>query len=187
MASSLQGRQTFHRFDKFNSKYNPVGASELRDLYLKTENYLGGEYFARMVKVSEPSASPSPPQLSDSIGTGALHGLFVVFSFPNPCPSTVPLQRGRGAQGPVLWPWPPAPEPGQAGAACVHCVHCRQGEGEGSHRGSTHRVQPCCPVCLQPALGWEQLSSMWSHVCRLVWLRVWWCKPRPFSPGRSLC
>lgn len=55
---SSQGRQTFHRFDKFNSKYNPVGASELRDLYLKTENYLGGEYFARMVKVSEPSASP---------------------------------------------------------------------------------------------------------------------------------
>lgn len=54
---SPQGRQTFHRFDKFNSKYNPVGASELRDLYLKTENYLGGEYFARMVKVSEPSAS----------------------------------------------------------------------------------------------------------------------------------
>ncbi|XP_034625922.1 AMP deaminase 3 isoform X4 [Trachemys scripta elegans] len=46
------GRQTFHRFDKFNSKYNPVGASELRDLYLKTENYLGGEYFARMVKVT---------------------------------------------------------------------------------------------------------------------------------------
>lgn len=49
----LQGRQTFHRFDKFNSKYNPVGASELRDLYLKTENYIGGEYFARMVKVSK--------------------------------------------------------------------------------------------------------------------------------------
>ncbi|XP_029438523.1 AMP deaminase 3 isoform X2 [Rhinatrema bivittatum] len=44
------GRQTFHRFDKFNAKYNPVGASELRDLYLKTENYLGGEYFARIVK-----------------------------------------------------------------------------------------------------------------------------------------
>lgn len=49
----LQGRQTFHRFDKFNSKYNPVGASELRDLYLKTENYIGGEYFARMVKVNK--------------------------------------------------------------------------------------------------------------------------------------
>ncbi|MGH0175624.1 UNVERIFIED_CONTAM: hypothetical protein FKN15_071014 [Acipenser sinensis] len=44
------GRQTFHRFDKFNSKYNPVGASELRDLYLKTDNYMDGEYFARLVK-----------------------------------------------------------------------------------------------------------------------------------------
>ncbi|XP_069760089.1 AMP deaminase 3-like isoform X2 [Narcine bancroftii] len=43
-------RQTFHRFDKFNSKYNPVGASELRDLYLKTDNYIQGEYFARIIK-----------------------------------------------------------------------------------------------------------------------------------------
>ncbi|XP_005989754.1 AMP deaminase 3 isoform X2 [Latimeria chalumnae] len=44
------GRQTFHRFDKFNAKYNPVGASELRDLYLKTDNYMDGEYFARIIK-----------------------------------------------------------------------------------------------------------------------------------------
>ncbi|XP_066556936.1 AMP deaminase 3 isoform X2 [Amia ocellicauda] len=44
------GRQTFHRFDKFNSKYNPVGASELREIYLKTDNYINGEYFARLVK-----------------------------------------------------------------------------------------------------------------------------------------
>ncbi|XP_027882941.1 AMP deaminase 3b isoform X2 [Xiphophorus couchianus] len=42
------GRQTFHRFDKFNSKYNPVGASELREIYLKTDNYIKGEYFARL-------------------------------------------------------------------------------------------------------------------------------------------
>lgn len=48
----LQGRQTFQRFDKFNAKYNPVGASELRDLYLKTENHIGGEYFATIIKVS---------------------------------------------------------------------------------------------------------------------------------------
>lgn len=46
-----QGRQTFHRFDKFNSKYNPVGASELREIYLKTNNDIKGEYFARLVKV----------------------------------------------------------------------------------------------------------------------------------------
>ncbi|KAL0603644.1 AMP deaminase 1 [Plecturocebus cupreus] len=38
------GRQTFQRFDKFNDKYNPVGASELRDVYLKTDNYINGEY-----------------------------------------------------------------------------------------------------------------------------------------------
>ncbi|XP_068452964.1 AMP deaminase 1 [Clinocottus analis] len=44
------GRQTFQRFDKFNAKYNPVGASELRDLYMKTENYIGGEYFATIIK-----------------------------------------------------------------------------------------------------------------------------------------
>ncbi|XP_073176305.1 AMP deaminase 1 isoform X3 [Lepidochelys kempii] len=44
------GRQTFQRFDKFNDKYNPVGASELRDLYLKTENTIDGEYFATIIK-----------------------------------------------------------------------------------------------------------------------------------------
>ncbi|XP_028813453.1 AMP deaminase 3-like isoform X3 [Denticeps clupeoides] len=44
------GRQTFHRFDKFNSKYNPVGANELREIYLKTDNYINGEYFARIIK-----------------------------------------------------------------------------------------------------------------------------------------
>ncbi|KAH0618956.1 hypothetical protein JD844_018532 [Phrynosoma platyrhinos] len=44
------GRQTFQRFDKFNAKYNPVGASELRDLYLKTENAINGDYFATIIK-----------------------------------------------------------------------------------------------------------------------------------------
>ncbi|KAG7274429.1 hypothetical protein CRUP_033585 [Coryphaenoides rupestris] len=44
------GRQTFHRFDKFNSKYNPVGANELREIYLKADNLIHGEYFARIIK-----------------------------------------------------------------------------------------------------------------------------------------
>ncbi|CAG0883500.1 unnamed protein product [Darwinula stevensoni] len=43
-------RGTFHRFDKFNAKYNPVGESKLREVFLKTDNYIGGMYFARMVK-----------------------------------------------------------------------------------------------------------------------------------------
>ncbi|XP_069098253.1 AMP deaminase 1 [Pleurodeles waltl] len=44
------GHETFQRFDTFNSKYNPMGASELRDLYLKTDNNIGGEYFAKVLK-----------------------------------------------------------------------------------------------------------------------------------------
>lgn len=56
-----QGRQTFHRFDKFNSKYNPVGASELREIYLKMDNYIKGEYFARLIKVRNRSKGTTMP------------------------------------------------------------------------------------------------------------------------------
>ncbi|XP_017285730.1 AMP deaminase 3b isoform X2 [Kryptolebias marmoratus] len=63
------GRQTFHRFDKFNSKYNPVGASELREIYLKTDNYINGEYFARLIKevaaeLEESTYQHAEPRLS---------------------------------------------------------------------------------------------------------------------------
>jgi len=44
-------RNTFHRFDKFNSKYNPIGESRLREVFLKTDNYLNGKYFAQIIKV----------------------------------------------------------------------------------------------------------------------------------------
>ncbi|KAF8795086.1 AMP deaminase 2-like [Argiope bruennichi] len=43
-------RNTFHRFDKFNAKYNPVGESSLREIYLKTDNYVRGKYFAAILK-----------------------------------------------------------------------------------------------------------------------------------------
>ncbi|XP_069697744.1 AMP deaminase 2 isoform X3 [Periplaneta americana] len=43
-------RNTFHRFDKFNAKYNPIGESRLREVFLKTDNYLNGSYFARIIK-----------------------------------------------------------------------------------------------------------------------------------------
>ncbi|CAF4866701.1 unnamed protein product [Pieris macdunnoughi] len=43
-------RNTFHRFDKFNAKYNPVGESRLREVFLKTDNYMNGTYFARIIK-----------------------------------------------------------------------------------------------------------------------------------------
>ncbi|XP_026849260.1 AMP deaminase 2 isoform X5 [Drosophila persimilis] len=43
-------RNTFHRFDKFNSKYNPIGESRLREVFLKTDNFLNGKYFAQIIK-----------------------------------------------------------------------------------------------------------------------------------------
>ncbi|XP_022239123.1 AMP deaminase 2 isoform X3 [Limulus polyphemus] len=43
-------RNTFHRFDKFNAKYNPIGESSLREIFLKTDNYINGKYFALILK-----------------------------------------------------------------------------------------------------------------------------------------
>ena len=47
----LQDRNTFHRFDKFNAKYNPIGESRLREIFIKTDNYIGGKYFGYIIKV----------------------------------------------------------------------------------------------------------------------------------------
>jgi AMP deaminase len=35
-------KSTFHRFDKFNLKYNPCGQSRLREIFLKQENLIQG-------------------------------------------------------------------------------------------------------------------------------------------------
>ncbi|THD24980.1 Adenosine monophosphate deaminase 2 [Fasciola hepatica] len=45
-----QDRNTFHRFDKFNAKYNPIGQSQLREVFLKTDNYIQGAFFAHVLK-----------------------------------------------------------------------------------------------------------------------------------------
>ena len=39
---------SFHRFDKFNLKYNPIGESRLREIFLKTDNYIKGTYLAEL-------------------------------------------------------------------------------------------------------------------------------------------
>lgn len=41
---------TFHRFDKFNLKYNPIGESRLRTIFLKTDNFIHGRYLAEITK-----------------------------------------------------------------------------------------------------------------------------------------
>ena len=43
-------RNTYHRFDNFNAKYNPMGVGLLREIYIKTNNYIGGIYFAQIIK-----------------------------------------------------------------------------------------------------------------------------------------
>ncbi|CAF2539815.1 unnamed protein product [Rotaria sp. Silwood2] len=43
-------RHTFQRFDRFNAKYNPIGQSELREIFLKTDNYVDGVFFADLLK-----------------------------------------------------------------------------------------------------------------------------------------
>ena len=45
----LQDRNTFHRFDKFNAKYNPIGESRLREVFMKTDNYIGGRFFGKLI------------------------------------------------------------------------------------------------------------------------------------------
>jgi AMP deaminase len=43
-------RNTFHRFDKFNAKYNPIGESRLREVFMKTDNFIGGRFFGTLIK-----------------------------------------------------------------------------------------------------------------------------------------
>ena len=38
-------KNTFHRFDKFNLKYNPFGQSRLREIFLKQDNHTQGSAF----------------------------------------------------------------------------------------------------------------------------------------------
>lgn len=124
VVSSPQGRQTFHRFDKFNSKYNPVGASELRDLYLKTENYLGGEYFARMVKVSNPWPLQGRLRyLMVSAFSGDPAWPPVPFPSLNPPLSTTQLRHLCSGPGPGLL---------LRMGRLMLCANCREEEGRAS-------------------------------------------------------
>jgi AMP deaminase len=43
-------KDSFHRFDKFNLKYNPIGESRLRTIFLKTDNFVDGRYLAELTR-----------------------------------------------------------------------------------------------------------------------------------------
>ena len=46
----MQHFDTFHRFDRFNLKYNPCGQSRLREIFLKYNNLIKGRYLADITK-----------------------------------------------------------------------------------------------------------------------------------------
>ncbi|KAG5179298.1 hypothetical protein JKP88DRAFT_201107 [Tribonema minus] len=46
----MHANNTFHRFDRFNLKYNPAGQSRLREIFLKTDNLIAGQYLAEVTR-----------------------------------------------------------------------------------------------------------------------------------------
>ncbi len=58
-------KNLFHRFDRFNLKYNPAGASRLREIFMKTDNLIGGRYFGEIVKEVFQDLDDSKYQLSE--------------------------------------------------------------------------------------------------------------------------
>jgi len=43
-------KDSFHRFDRFNLKYNPMGEGRLREIFLKTDNMVKGRYLAEVTQ-----------------------------------------------------------------------------------------------------------------------------------------
>eukprot|EP00882_Tetradesmus_deserticola_P007862 GHRQ01008275.1.p1 GENE.GHRQ01008275.1~~GHRQ01008275.1.p1 ORF type:complete len:565 (+),score=322.13 GHRQ01008275.1:45-1697(+) len=43
-------KNTFHRFDKFNLKYNPFGQSRLREIFIKQDNLIRGRFLAELTR-----------------------------------------------------------------------------------------------------------------------------------------
>ncbi|KAJ4460163.1 putative AMP deaminase [Paratrimastix pyriformis] len=51
-------RKTFKRFDLFNRKFSPLSSTEFRTVFLKTDNYMNGRYFAEITRQLAESMSP---------------------------------------------------------------------------------------------------------------------------------
>jgi AMP deaminase len=46
----MHASQTFHRFDKFNAKYSPIQETRLREIFLKYNNKIKGQYLAEITR-----------------------------------------------------------------------------------------------------------------------------------------
>ncbi|NWR91146.1 AMPD2 deaminase, partial [Furnarius figulus] len=65
-------RNTFHRFDKFNAKYNPIGESILREIFIKTDNRVSGKWGGGIIK--EVMADLEESKYQNAEGGGAIYG-----------------------------------------------------------------------------------------------------------------
>lgn len=61
----MHAHDTFHRFDRFNLKYNPCGQSRLREIFLKTDNSIQGRYLAEITKEVMADLQASKYQLAE--------------------------------------------------------------------------------------------------------------------------
>ncbi|OEL21941.1 AMP deaminase [Dichanthelium oligosanthes] len=58
-------KSTFHRFDKFNLKYNPCGQSRLREIFLKQDNLIQGRFLAELTMQVFSDLSASKYQMAE--------------------------------------------------------------------------------------------------------------------------
>ncbi|KAL8509208.1 hypothetical protein ACS0TY_016404 [Phlomoides rotata] len=58
-------KSTFHRFDKFNLKYNPCGQSRLREIFLKQDNLIQGRFLGELTKQVFTDLSASKYQMAE--------------------------------------------------------------------------------------------------------------------------
>jgi AMP deaminase len=57
--------ETFHRFDRFNLKYNPCGQSRLREIFIKNNNLIQGRYLGDITREVFTDLSSSKYQLME--------------------------------------------------------------------------------------------------------------------------
>jgi AMP deaminase len=46
----MHAHNVVHRFDRFNAKYSPLGESTLREIFLKSDNFIKGRYLAEITR-----------------------------------------------------------------------------------------------------------------------------------------
>ena len=64
-------KNIFHRFDKFNLKYNPCGQSRLREIFIKSDNLIHGRFLAELTKEASGGAPADAVSLTAMTTSGS--------------------------------------------------------------------------------------------------------------------